>query len=184
MGWKTLKEAFQIGHILRVEEKGICIGSGYVHDLVVVDPSTGKVRTSQTFPSFLDEHYPALKNASAEEVLALIQAPDVFEDSIRVYTFEDGEIIEAQCEKLDAPNLTHDGKFMYSNRYSTDLNQVVEWAKRDMMAETRLVQERLDANQRELDRLKERLALAKAKQAALDERYPDIQVPKRPGWDV
>ena len=34
MGWKLLRDAFSINHIVCVTDKGICIGSGYVLSLI------------------------------------------------------------------------------------------------------------------------------------------------------
>ncbi|WP_427121405.1 hypothetical protein [Pseudomonas aeruginosa] len=86
MGWKALKDAYGINHIVCVTSKGICIGSGYVHDLVVVDPVSGSVRENEAFGRFLSQYYPALGAASPAEILSHVQAEDTFEASIPVYT--------------------------------------------------------------------------------------------------
>jgi len=36
MGWKNVKEHYRIGHSVQVTEQGVCIGSPYVHNLIVV----------------------------------------------------------------------------------------------------------------------------------------------------
>jgi hypothetical protein len=63
MGWKTLKEHFDIEHFVQVTKKGICIGSGFVHDLVTIDPKTGALQENQTFHGLIREKYPALLKA-------------------------------------------------------------------------------------------------------------------------
>ena len=130
MGWKTLKETFGIGHMVQVvADKGICIGSGYVHDLAVVDPKTGEVRCNATFGDFLSKSYPALLAADPKDIVAAIEAPDTFERSV-VYTYDGGNIVEKLCEEPGWPNVTHDGCMMYENTYSTDKATVVAWARR------------------------------------------------------
>lgn len=129
MGWKTLRERFEIKHLVRVTEKGICIGSGYVHDIVVVNPKTGVAAPSKIFDDFLERSCPLLAAATPQETLAAIEAPDEFTASIPVYTYDGAEIIEKLCEVPGWPNVTHDGCMMYENTFSTDKAQVVVWAK-------------------------------------------------------
>ena len=53
MGWKLLRDAFSINHIVCVTDKGICIGSGYVHDLATINPTTGAMVASEASPGFI-----------------------------------------------------------------------------------------------------------------------------------
>lgn len=36
MGWKNVKERYRIDHHVQVTQRGICIGSAYIHDLIVI----------------------------------------------------------------------------------------------------------------------------------------------------
>ena len=77
MGWKTLKETFGIAdHIVCVTEQGVCIGSVFVHNLIVVDPLTGVCNEPGGIKGLLAAKYPALANAAPEEVLACLKAQD------------------------------------------------------------------------------------------------------------
>ena len=38
MGWKNVKEHYRIGHSVHVTEKGICIGSSYIPDIIIIAP--------------------------------------------------------------------------------------------------------------------------------------------------
>ncbi|MGE4497551.1 MAG: hypothetical protein AB7E48_06695 [Deferribacterales bacterium] len=98
MGWKALKEKFKIEHIVQVTSKGICIGSGYVSDLAVINIESGEVEVNKTFPEFLGRFYPALLHANRDEILELIKVSDSFEGSITVFTYKGSEIIEKRCE--------------------------------------------------------------------------------------
>lgn len=131
MGWKALKEAFEIKHILQVEDKGVCIGSGYVHDLLTINPNTGEVHENTTFYKFGWESYPKLMEAKPSDIVKLLEKPDTFTASIPVYTWEGSTIVERKCEELGYPNVTHDGHVMYENTYSADIEQVKKWAKED-----------------------------------------------------
>lgn len=173
MGWKNLKEKFGIKHHVQVTEAGICIGSGYVHDLVTVDPATGCIRENQTFSSFLRESYPALLEAPAEEIVRLIATPDTFAASVPVYTYAGGEIVEKQCEAPGWPNVTHDGCMMYENSFSTDKSLVVRWAKRSAAIASEHTRNRIAEAEAELVKLKARLADYEAERAKLDADYPD-----------
>lgn len=138
MGWKNLKEHYRIEHIVRVEpEKGICIGSGYVHDLIAVKRD-GSIYPNKEMGWSRNEdlaRYRREMETDPAKVRALIEAPDTFTKSITVYTYDyDGNIIEKQCEEPGWPNCTHDGECMYENTFSTDRAQVIEWAKRNVEA--------------------------------------------------
>jgi hypothetical protein len=173
MGWKNLKEAFNIDrHHVVVQDGNIQIGSGFVHDLVVVDTQTGEVRQNKTFSDFLSKEYPALERASQARILDLIRTPDTFENSIPVFTFRDGEIIECQCEELGYPNVTHDGRIMKRNRFSSDIDEVVAWAKRDLEAWSDMLDRRKQEIESELASIKDSLGFAKRKYLDLCAQYP------------
>lgn len=128
MGWKTFKQKYNIDHIVQITGKGICIGSGYCHDLATVDLITGSAKENPTFRGFLERYYPKIMTASQKEILETIHAEDSFENDIKVYTFEGSEIIEKKCEKFGYPNITHDGFLMYENTYFKTRIEAIEKA--------------------------------------------------------
>lgn len=117
MGIKTFKEKFGIEHIVCKTQKGICIGSPYIHDLAVISPETGKISTKIDFRSMLLKAYPELLAVEGNEILELLNSNDVFEKSLPVYAFIDGQIVEKFCEEYGWPNITHDGLLMYENEF-------------------------------------------------------------------
>lgn len=141
MGWKAIKDHFQVKHIVQVTKKGICIGTGFVHDLITISKDGKTVTANRTFAGadgrFNNEELTRVfqaMQAQPELVQALVDQADTFARSITVYTFDQGEVFEKQCEELGYPNLTHDGDIMHSNRYSTDRDTVVQWAIADTNA--------------------------------------------------
>lgn len=134
MGWKSVKEHYRIAHDVQiVPGKGICIGSSYVHDLLVIsetgDVTAGKLSLGDNLSRYKDE-----MDADSVTLKALIAKPDTFERSIPVFTYEGAEIIECACEELGWPNVTHDGRMMYENTFSADRAEVVAWAIRSAEA--------------------------------------------------
>ena len=174
MGWKTLKERFGIGHIVQVTSAGIVIGSGYVSDLVTINPATGKVTENSTFSGFLREHYPALLSSSADEILSAINAEDTFSTSTPVYTYTGGTIIEKLCEKPGYPNVTHDGCLMYENTYSTDKSMVVRWAKRNAEAGISLITRYIADTEKRLAEQRDELEKSENDLADLDAAFPEL----------
>lgn len=173
MGWKNIKEAFGIEHQVRVEDGYICIGSGMVHNLITIGVETGELNENPTFRDFLEKHYPEVKSAGTRKLLDLIETPDTFEASIPVFTFQDGDIIECRCEAIGYPNVTHDGRMMYENRFSTDLEQVVRWAKRDLEIWSENLGERAEDLETQRDKVKNELSRVKSKYFKLCFKYPD-----------
>lgn len=175
MGWKALKEKFNIEHHVQQDGDRICIGSGYIPNIVSISCVTGEITENEAFTSFLREKYPALRDATPEELLSIIQTPDAFASSIPVYTYKDGEIIEELCETPGWPNTTHAGNMMFENTYSTDKEKVVAWAKRSAALETHYLNEDIIRREKDLADQRARLAAAEAYRAKLDEEYPNIE---------
>jgi hypothetical protein len=174
MGWKALKEKFNIRHHVQVEKNHVCIGSGFVPSIVAIDMQTGVLEENDAFGGFLRQHYPALLEATPQELLALIQAPDQFTAAVPVYTYENGSIVEKLCETPGWPNATHDGCMMFDNTHSTDKNQVVAWAKNNAAIEIQYREEGLVRQEKALEEARAMLADARRRQADLEATYPGV----------
>jgi len=174
MGWKNVRDYFGITqHRIEVEDGAICIGNGFIHDQIKISTSTGAITTNRTFPELAEEKYPALCAAKPEELLKLIQSPDTFKANIPVYTFKDGEIIDCLCEEPGYPNLTHDGRLMHENRFSTDRNQVVAWAKRDLECWQKSLGQSIEKTEADLRKQKRQYADVQERLEVLARNYPD-----------
>lgn len=161
MGWKTFKEKFKIEHNVQINEKGLCIGSGYVHDLAVVNLTTGITMDNETFKGFLKREYPQLAEATAEQILEALNQQDVFSNTIPVYTWDGAIIVEEKAEKHGWPNVTHSGKIMHDNTYFKTRDEAVAKAKSDnaygIKEWTKMVAEaekKVDEYRKELDQMK------------------------------
>lgn len=174
MGWKNLKEHFRIEHAVQVTPAGICIGSPYIHDLIVIDKDMKViVRDSWGKDGVLARYLRDLR-ADPAKLRALIEAPDTFTAGLTVYTYDDGRIIEKQCEVLDWPNVTHDGEMMYQNTFSTDRNLTVVRAKRNADCCIESATSNLAEAEERLAKCRARLAEYQAHRAALEADFPDI----------
>lgn len=152
MGWKNVKEHYSIGHSVQVTPDGLCIGSPYVHDIIVINVADGQIIKKYRDGSSCNadlHRYQTEFDRDPEKLRSLIESPDNFGPTQTVYTWEGGKILEKQCEELGWPNVTTDGQMMYENTFSTDRAQVVKWAIKDAQAAVkaykRQAQERSDA---------------------------------------
>lgn len=166
MGWKAIKEHYRVKHIVQVTEKGICIGSPYVHDLMIIslDGELLKGPSGTVNDDLVRYHQEMLEDPSKLRDLA--SAEDTFSTSIPVFTYRGAEIIEKQCEELGWPNITHDGAIMYEGMFSTDRGTVVEWAKRNCLAGVRYIRD---------DILPDRRARLEEMEAELARRLEDAR---------
>jgi hypothetical protein len=178
MGWKTLKEHFDIDHIVQIEDNFVCIGSGFVSDLVSVNRTTFKVTVNSTFDSSVlrDKALAKLVSSSKEEIKALLEAEDEFSASIPVYTYRGGEIIKKYCEEPGYPNVTHDGELMYENNFSESRDETISTAIKNAEAGINIQMQNIEDSKKELSLLERRLNdrkkdLAKLKTMKL-ERLP------------
>lgn len=176
MGWKAFKERFGIKHIVHVTVDGVLIGSGYVSNIVRIDPRTGGITQNQTFSRFVEERYPALLEAKPAEILHLLEAEDCFSADLPTYTFEGGNIIEKRCEEAGWPNVTHDGCLMYDNRYFPDKSDAVRACRRDAEAGIRLLKQAIEDTEKKLAAQRQELSECEADLATLNAVYPDQEL--------
>lgn len=131
MGWKTLKQHFNIQHYLYMEQDGLAIDLGLIKGAAIINTSTGQIQQSKVAPNFLQKHYPQMLEATPTQILELLNAVDTFDQNVTIYTYKGAEIIETCCEIPEWPNLTHDGFVIYENTHSTNKAEVIRWAKRN-----------------------------------------------------
>ena len=172
MGWKKLKDHFQIEHHVQIVDSQLLIGSSYVSELAAINMQTGRVKKNETFSRFLEENYPQLLDASTAEILSLIEEPDQFSESITVYTYEGSEITEKLCEATGWPNVTHDGYMMYDNTFSPDKDKVIGWAKRNADAAIDVISEQISDTEKKLIEKKQYLAERRAIRDKLELDHP------------
>lgn len=178
MSWKNLKDHYRIGHIVQIRDGLIAIGSGYVSDLIRVT-FDGKVSWGNLGASSNDElaRYYAEMTADLAKLKELIDASDTFAESLVVYTYEGGEILEKQCEAYGWPNVTHDGLVMYENSFSADKLKVVKWAKRNADCGIQSGDRRLKEVREELAKIEIWRSEYVADLAQLNADYPEVEVP-------
>ena len=132
MGWKNVKEHYGIDAIVTVQDGILRMGSAYISDIVTITPDGRIIKCDYRGSSFgrcVDEI-----EQDPATFASLMAAPDSFEKSIVVYTYQDDQIIEKLCEELDWPNVTHDGELMYENSHFSDRAKAVAQAKVNLEA--------------------------------------------------
>lgn len=174
MGWKNVKEHYQIKHAVRVTEQGICIGSPYIHDIIVIgqDGTITKAYRGASNDDLM--RYQKEFHDDPETLKRLVREPDTFQTSIPVYTYMGGEIIEKQCEAPGWPNVTHDGEMMFDNTHSPVKAQVVKWAKENAALRYEWATKRVAEAQQKLAECQGDVILAEHCLVKLEEDYPDI----------
>lgn len=173
MGWKNVKEHYRVQHTVQVTDAGICIGSPYIHNIIVIG-ADGKVkkpygdgRSNEDLRRIQDEI-----DADPAMLLKMVLTVDTFDKSITVYTYGGGEIIECKCEELEWPNVTHGGSMMYENTFSADKSQVVKWAKNNAELGVKQEKRNIEDAEKQLVALRGRLAKEEAALAKLMAGYP------------
>jgi hypothetical protein len=179
MGWKAVKEHYDIRHILgRYEGEGWCIGSPYVHALITIDTDARTIKPSSLIQAG-DELDVLIRrfHADGEAFWSMWDTPDVFERALPVFTTREGVLVQAFCEDLGWPNATHDGWVMYDNTYFTDPLAAISDGKRDAEASIRYIEERLAQWEEEGARLRERLSESRERLSSLDQEERSLAVP-------
>ena len=128
MGWKRVKEYYNIKHIVQVASPSnygnvpcILIGSPYISNIIAIRISDAKILKRYTDGRFtnslLYELQPLLdKDEKNGTLKQLIDEQDTFERLLPVYCIEDDKhIVKMYCEHYGYPNVTVEGKLMYEN---------------------------------------------------------------------
>ena len=162
MGWKNVKEHYNIVHQVQVTIEGICIGSSYIHNIIVIGhDGTIKKRYDSGRSNDNLRRYQMEMDDDPIKLKELVISDDVFPpQSFTVYTYSGSKIIEKQCEEIGWPNVTHDGLIMYENTFSTDRAEVVAWAVRNAECGVKCWQDRLAGLAKDEARIREHLAEA------------------------
>lgn len=170
MGWKAVRDHYRIEHIVQVTPEGICVGSPYIHDIIVISADRGEI-TKRYDPRWSRseqlERYQAEMDADPFKLAALVAAEDTFERSIPVFTYDGGSILEKRCEALGWPNVTHDGLIQYEKMFSPDAGLVRVWAIDNARAGIEWRREAVTDAERKLADARESLAQREADLAAL-----------------
>lgn len=182
MGWKNVKEHYRIGHTVCVTKEGICIGSPYIHNIIVIALDGRSIvkpypNEDRGINADLDRYQREMDHDMGK-LWELVVNPDTFEKSIPVWTYKGAEIIEKQCETPGWPNCTHDGDMMYENTHSTDKAKVVGWAKYNAYLGVKMFTERLAEKRKEVLEWEDRLRNEENNVTKLDLDYPEILCPE------
>ncbi|GAB0154387.1 hypothetical protein [Marinobacterium sp. BA1] len=174
MGWKNIKDHYKIGHHVQVVPgKGICIGSGYIHDIIVLS-ETGEFLKRYSGSNEDLNRYQTEMNADPAKLATLIAEPDVFSTSLPVYTFDDGRIKEFLCAEYGWPNCTHDGQMMYDNTFSSSKDEVIKWALEDLACAIKCDADRIQTLELELEDARANRAKNTEAYSSLSAQYPAI----------
>lgn len=172
MGWKAVRDHYRIEHIVHVTDAGICIGSPYIPDIIVISVDRGEIvkryeRFGRPSPNDQLVRYQAEMDADPFKLAALVAAEDTFELAIPVFTYEGSKILEKQCEEVGWPNVTHDGLIQYENHFSPDAGLVRIWAIDNTRAGIEWMSVAVAEAEQTLSDLKARLAQREADLVAL-----------------
>lgn len=174
MSWKNVRDHYQVEHTVQVTDAGICIGSPYIHNIIIIglDGVVKKRYESGHTNEDLRRIQDAF-DADPEKLKKLVLSSDTFDKTITVYTYDGGDILEKKCEELGWPNVTHDGLMMYENTFSDDKTKVIQWAKDDATRHIRDARESVVEAERRLAECRERLTQAEANRSKLETDYPE-----------
>lgn len=174
MGWKAVKDHYQIGHIVHVRDGLLCIGSAYISEIISVHPDGRFKKRYDRAGGHADlMRYQHEIESDSGQFAALFAATDTFVQSLPVFTYERADIRELACEEYGFPNVTHCGEIMYENTHSPDKLQVIQWAKDNAQLGVRQTQRSIDAAEIDLRERRQLLADYRASLYQLEADYPE-----------
>ncbi len=152
--------------------KGICIGSPYIHDLIVISLDGRIIKADGSHANADIRRYVTEMLADPAKLREVVQAKDVFSAAIPVFTYDGCEVVQTACEQLGYPNTTHDGQIMYDNTHSVDKQRVIGWAKENAASDIRWKARRSAEIKTELAEWEASLKQSQADMDMLNSKYP------------
>lgn len=145
MGFQAVKKYYDIKHIVAVYDKRdfggpcICIGSAYIHDIIVIRIADAKVvKGYERENDDLARYYSAITEDEKNGILrGLIDTPDVFTQNLPVFTIKDWAVVADRCEEYGWPNTTNSGYIMYENTYFKTREEAYAYLLKDTAAGVR-----------------------------------------------
>ena len=163
-------------HYVCINKEGICIGSGYIHNLIVIGLDGAIKKADDGRVNAELRRYMAEFKADPEKLRSLVRSPDTFTKHLPVYTYDGGEIVEKFCEEHGWPNVTHDGCMMYENTFSPDKSRVVQWAKRNAESGIQWQEERIADLKKNIAEIEALLYQSKVNRAKLETDFPEANL--------
>jgi len=117
MGVKSIREAYDIGHIVTKDGDRICIGSAMVHNLIEIN-SSGEITKRYTWGTNDDlARYQKQIEEDPQRFKKLFDQQDDFGPLLPVFTYSNGRVVKKFCEEYGWPRTTTEGAEMYVNSY-------------------------------------------------------------------
>lgn len=138
MGYKLLRDTYKIEHIVQVCDKKeyggrvICIGSPYVHDLIVINMEGEIVKRYDRSNNDL-QRYMQEFDADPEKLKRIVQTTDAFDadKNKTVYIYDYCRIRTEVCQEYGYPNTTNMGELMNNNTSFRTYKDALNYALSD-----------------------------------------------------
>lgn len=141
MGYKLLRDTYKIEHIVQVLDKKeyggrvICIGSPYVHDLIVINMEGEIVKRNDGMNNNDLRRYMQEFDADPEKLKRIVQTTDAFDadknKTVYIYDSYYCRIRTEVCQEYGYPNTTNTGELMYYNTSFKNYKDALNYALRD-----------------------------------------------------
>jgi len=139
MGFLALQKEYKIEHIVAVYNekkyggKVICIGSPYIHDIIVIDMDGYLVRRDDGRSNDNIKRYMKEFDNDPEKLKRIVKQEDDFSEYTKpVYIYDDGKIREELCKEIGWPNTTTTGELMYENTSFGTYQEAFKYAVRSV----------------------------------------------------
>jgi hypothetical protein len=125
MGWKNVKDYYDIDAIVHVKRESIWIGLNCLVNISI----EGELLSAKC-----DDYGEDLRRvvkemrSDPEKLLSLVTSPDQFGPLTTVWAYDRNSLIEKQCEIVGWPNCCTDGEMQNDNTHSHDRAIVIRWA--------------------------------------------------------
>lgn len=171
MGWKAVKEHFNIQHPVHLLEGRLCIASFFNSEQMSFDAQGQVVKPYLGTNDEMSKYFQDIQ-LNREKFVELLKAPDVFGPSVDVFIYVLGSgLLELKAETPQYPGVTHCGRLIH-DYFETDKEKAVVRGKNSLVSSehnTRNIVEELERKLKGMLDYRDEILFG---QAELERQYP------------
>lgn len=156
---RKLKNLLKTNYIIQEIDDNVCIGSGYIHDIIKINKftfkMTGDTRGYEELNRIYKECEKLIENGTMKSIF------DCNEDitdmqKIYIWSSSDG-LIETYTDDPRWPNTDYTGRLLYENTTFTDKHKAIDYAIKSLCSSIEVWNERLQESVNDVQRIQTRL---------------------------
>lgn len=156
---RKLKNLLKTTYIIQEIDDNVCIGSGYIHDIIKINKftfkMTGDTRGYEELNRIYKECEKLIENGTMKSI---VDCNEDITDMQKIYIWSSSDgLIETYTDDPRWPNTDYTGRLLYENTTFTDKHKAIDYAIKELYSSIEIWNERLQESVEDVQRIQTRL---------------------------